>query len=790
MGRIKKITNRNLLNESYEGDIYPVTAIKAVYDEKSEELNHILDRNTVVNISTNYNDKHIAEVLTKKDCIAKVPEESRVLGFQGKYLSNDGWYSIAFIGDKISDWNDIEKWTTFPLDIEEETNKINEAISSKANTKDVQLAIKDLEEKIGDRTIIEGNVTNNPDEEDISTRNIEGKKVLSFNDRAYNPLSFSGKGYKILRKNIVGNKNILTSSMVNQSNTIYEIRYDYDLNNESIDILDGSVLYFNGGSFRNGTINNAIINYCGNDKIFSNVNFDKLYSLQDVRPEWFGAKGDGITDDTDAIRTAFFICNYNYTNNGKDGYRVLCNPKKYYKLSGNINYYNGENYDIILNCVGNTFPITGGNSSNHNITFMLTKNVSMFLNAKIQGKLSNCKIITQEIPNEDCYIFNHCFCSALDFCYNTVDRVDAFFYNSSINEVTRIYNNRIKSTYFAKVDSLESTIGFIDSYIYNNFITGNTSNGIDNYCFGWKQYNAATVRNNFIDYFKCIYAPQLGYCFQTVLSIGNQYQVFKYFYTTSSMYKDAELKELCNGININSVGDSFNWIAPESLPFLKSLKPYYFKDGVYSVTELKHINTVREVAPFIFCSTSSNNIRIANAQIEGNVNEFILYKISMPSIKNAQLHLDYVRLASFSNINSFIIENIPNYYPYFNSLEDLDQYIDIEGFDILNALPEIKSYGQWCNYPIGYKVKVGTKIYKLVGKKTQNTIKFEWDLISNYIRIEDSTSGSYQSRPINVKVGFSYFCTDKQTSEGGSNGIMLYYKGNDVWVDALGRTIS
>ena len=35
-----------------------------------------------------------------------------------------------------------------------------------------------------------------------------------------------------------------------------------------------------------------------------------------------------------------------------------------------------------------------------------------------------------------------------------------------------------------------------------------------------------------------------------------------------------------------------------------------------------------------------------------------------------------------------------------------------------------------------------------------------------------------------------YFCTDKQTTEGASNGIMIYHKGNNVWVDALGRVVS
>jgi hypothetical protein len=41
------------------------------------------------------------------------------------------------------------------------------------------------------------------------------------------------------------------------------------------------------------------------------------------------------------------------------------------------------------------------------------------------------------------------------------------------------------------------------------------------------------------------------------------------------------------------------------------------------------------------------------------------------------------------------------------------------------------------------------------------------------------TTGIYQ--------GFTYFCTDKQTTEGGTDGIPLFFNGSDAWVDALGR---
>lgn len=93
-----------------------------------------------------------------------------------------------------------------------------------------------------------GTITNLADDEDIESVG-QDLKVLKFADRAYNPDRFSGKGYKILRRNIVGGKNILTQEMINQPDTIYEIRYDFDLDGAEISIPEGCILKFNGGRF-------------------------------------------------------------------------------------------------------------------------------------------------------------------------------------------------------------------------------------------------------------------------------------------------------------------------------------------------------------------------------------------------------------------------------------------------------------------------------------------------------------------------------------------------------------
>ena len=83
-------------------------------------------------------------------------------------------------------------------------------------------------------------------------------KQLVLGNRPYNPSEFSGKGYKVLEKNIqtVGGvkKNILTAVMLSESNTIYEVRYDFDLNGETIEMQEGCTLKFCGGSLKNGTV--------------------------------------------------------------------------------------------------------------------------------------------------------------------------------------------------------------------------------------------------------------------------------------------------------------------------------------------------------------------------------------------------------------------------------------------------------------------------------------------------------------------------------------------------------
>jgi hypothetical protein len=60
---------------------------------------------------------------------------------------------------------------------------------------------------------------------------------------------------------------------------------------------------------------------------------------------------------------------------------------------------------------------------------------------------------------------------------------------------------------------------------------------------------------------------------------------------------------------------------------------------------------------------------------------------------------------------------------------------------------------------------------------------------ASYNALRRYTSGKFAEKPTeNVPVGHAYYCTDRMTSEGGVNGIMLYYNGA-TWTDALGREV-
>lgn len=113
----------------------------------------------------------------------------------------------------------------------------------------------------------------------------------------------------ILKKNLVNGVNILTQEMINQLNTIYEIRYDYDLNGTEITIPEGCILNFIGGRLTNGILNfnNTLLN----GEISIDCDVSGNITNKDIYVKWFNPYADGVTDDSRIIRKAYILANKN-----------------------------------------------------------------------------------------------------------------------------------------------------------------------------------------------------------------------------------------------------------------------------------------------------------------------------------------------------------------------------------------------------------------------------------------------------------------------------------------------
>lgn len=105
------------------------------------------------------------------------------------------------------------------------------------------------------------------------------------------------------------NEPILSQEDFSSKNAIYIIRYDFKLVKD-ITVPDGCVLQFEGGSISgkhtltgaNTGISSPLVKIINDD-----VKITGTWNVPTAYPEWFGAKGDGVSDDADAIQKSFSL---------------------------------------------------------------------------------------------------------------------------------------------------------------------------------------------------------------------------------------------------------------------------------------------------------------------------------------------------------------------------------------------------------------------------------------------------------------------------------------------------
>ena len=289
-----------------------------------------------------------------------------------------------------------------------------------------------------------GTITNLPDDEDLtSVDNGLGINVIKFANRRYDNSNFSGKGKIILRKKVQNDKNILSQDVFTQDNTIYEIRYDFDLNSQRIIIPENSILLFNGGTLNNGIIegtNSSFINYDDN-AIFINITLDGTWkNISYVCVDWFGNSDTAIEQSVRVAKTA--KC------------PIILKENEYIYLDG-TGVLNVENVDIYgsgkeksklkarIKFSGNQkfsdFTLDGGFSPNANASNVFFNRIIVEGNNKeysgfeyfdtqtsyiwfINCEFRNCKYGINIANKGDMYETNHLY--VINCCFHDNDRMN------------------------------------------------------------------------------------------------------------------------------------------------------------------------------------------------------------------------------------------------------------------------------------------------------------------------------------------------------------------------------
>lgn len=92
-------------------------------------------------------------------------------------------------------------------------------------------------------------------------------------------------------------------SMFSKENMIYKITREIDLGGGTLVIPKNTTLDFQGGAFKNGVLSGWVnIKDC-NYQIFNNITFAPGAYIPYIKPEYYGAVGDGTTDASPGINT-------------------------------------------------------------------------------------------------------------------------------------------------------------------------------------------------------------------------------------------------------------------------------------------------------------------------------------------------------------------------------------------------------------------------------------------------------------------------------------------------------
>lgn len=510
--------------------IFPWTFTDLVLDRVTKEsLDNILVRNNFI---------ALPYVGSKAATRLQVPMKNRRRGIWLSYIDYAGTLTVEYYNDNNLDdnhWQDSSHWLPY----------------NTAEFQPASVGLSELAQEVFDwiNSQITAAVKLNP--EDLQ-KNSSGQ--IEEANRAYDTSTFSGLGYRILRKNIQSNKNVLTQSMINMPNNVYKIRYDFDLNGATINLPANSVLQFVGGSIKNGTLNgnNTVIEADSNAVIFDSVVIEGTWNVEHIYDSWFAfntspsyVSNQIITnilalsnDDVyntihfDADRTYYFENTYKGKTNLGDDVRP-----DYWKL-------NTSNYDFLR-------IFTGFTSNTHlivnNTIQMLPTNQGAYFVFHIEGK-SNIEISGTGTINAD----------AKDHLYT-----DPFAGTDYYGEWGHVFN-------FRSCDNIvirDITVGYAfgDALAFSNIAYNNN---------GTKAAGPAT-KNVLIDGVKVLYARRNG-----ITLGGNNYTITNVYFEGCG---SDEIKGTAPMAGIDFEND-YTEVEPSGVCSNVSMSSCKFKNNKYDIS--------------------------------------------------------------------------------------------------------------------------------------------------------------------------------------------------------------
>lgn len=763
--------------------IYPLVRLEDIIETISDK--------SIQWILNNYN--HIYVEYSESVAITrnKVPQLLRRTGIWISYNAGTEVITEYYKGDNkdvtnFIKWTDDDNWERF----------------DKIKHLDGSITYQHLSESLRQLIGQGNNITNFPDDEDLEVKD----GLLKFKDRDFEPNNFSGLGRVILRKNIKTvdgqPKNVLTQDMINKENTIYEIRYDFDLNGEEITIPEGCVLDFQGGNIKNGLLKlvNDNISLIGNGNTLIERNLNSGYS-ESIRIEGNNIiiKGikfkSNVTYEHSTINdNNLHICIQSYYSNN-----ILIKDCSFEKTNACVAFDTCNNIEI-NNCY---FREAYENIHSYNYGY------GVVLNQVNNANIHNCNFI--DVERHSIYISCHAD-------INAKNSTNIYFTDNYVKALESSFKTAIevpcKTICGDNINFINNTIigGPMPFLIAVSAIDGGTINIINNTTIGDKH-------RAFVEMY-----PQLSTDYnksvKSVNVIGNraylnsdEYPVFCHLANVSG------LCSIKDNIAISPRGGYAFRIKTESEYTQSVAKTSIIKsennilkgfNGGYYINNVANFIATDNISPFTTLIEGKKYWRPCEA-IE-NVGEC---KITIQPLTN----IDYMDVKNYPYILAFGV----SYYD--RELQDTITCIDTANNIWINSKGNIV-VGKTSDRPNINYLSEGFRYYDTDAKIVIIFDGYDWQELNSYSKIPNvvyeenmpsvtgysnrpiynekmkqplwydayfhiwknanglpynKTFGVSENRPLDVPIGSCYYDTTLNKP--------IWYKGNNVWVDATGADV-